>query len=112
MRLLERPLQRVAGEEEAGLIPSVDARETRPPADERLGHLTQLTQREWTILQLLLENQRVGSIAQALSIGPSTVRTHLTSIFHKLGVHSQTELLKQIGSGAVKRITVKTPAGS
>ena len=61
-----------------------------------------LTRREGGTLRLFLTGQRVESIAQALSISLSTVRTHLASIFRKLGVHSQAELIKHIESGAVE----------
>jgi len=42
----------------------------------------------------LRANQRVVAIARSLHISTSTVRNHLKSIFQKMGVHSQTELLE------------------
>lgn len=50
---------------------------------------TELTDRELDIVQLLLSNGRVRSIAIALDISLHTVRNHLRSIFRKLDVHSQ-----------------------
>jgi len=52
-----------------------------------------LTRREKEVLQLLLEGRRVSSIARCLFLSPQTVRNHLKSIFHKVGAHSQAELL-------------------
>jgi PAS domain S-box-containing protein len=55
--------------------------------------LAQLSSREWEVLLHLSEGARVPSIATELSLQPSTVRNHLSSIFTKLGVRSQAELL-------------------
>lgn len=52
-----------------------------------------LTARESEIVQALLRGQRVGSIASRLFISEHTVRNHLRSIFRKLGVRSQRELV-------------------
>jgi DNA-binding NarL/FixJ family response regulator len=52
-----------------------------------------LTRRERTIVERLLGHQRVPGIARSLSISEHTVRNHLKSIYAKLGVHSQEELL-------------------
>ena len=59
--------------------------------------LKQLTPREQEILQHLHEHHRVPAIAQMLYISPHTVRNHLKSIYRKLRVKSQVELMMQIG---------------
>jgi len=59
--------------------------------------LRQLSRREREVLRLLLANHKPQSIAQKLFISLHTVRNHLRSIFEKLGVHSQTELLSRFG---------------
>jgi AcrR family transcriptional regulator len=41
-----------------------------------------------------MEGARVATVAKALFISPHTVRNHLRSIFAKVGVHSQPELLE------------------
>jgi DNA-binding CsgD family transcriptional regulator len=55
-----------------------------------------LSPRQWEILALLVEGERVRDIAAALYLSPSTIRNHLTAIFQKVGVHSQTELLAML----------------
>ena len=55
-----------------------------------------LTAREHEIVRLLLSNGRVRSIADRLDISPHTVRNHLRSVFRKLGVHSQVELIRKL----------------
>lgn len=55
--------------------------------------LEALTQREREVLDALLSHQRPPQIAERLFISPHTVRNHLKSIYAKLGVHSQAELL-------------------
>jgi DNA-binding CsgD family transcriptional regulator len=55
--------------------------------------LARLSARELDIVTRLLTGDRVPAIAKALFLSPSTVRNHLSSIFTKVGVHSQQELL-------------------
>lgn len=50
-----------------------------------------LSKREEEILNLLAKGYRYKEIADALSIGYETVRSHLKNIYDKLHVHSRTE---------------------
>ena len=52
-----------------------------------------LSTRQLEILAELLQGHRVKEIADKFFLSQSTVRNHLTDIFKKVGVHSQTELL-------------------
>jgi DNA-binding CsgD family transcriptional regulator len=70
-----------------------------------------LTRREKEVLQLLLEGQRVVSIARRLYLSPQTVRNHLKSIFHKLGAHSQAELLDRLRPAAPEWREPRPPEG-
>ena len=60
----------------------------------RLVDLNQLTIRQREIVERLLEGHRVDAIARDLNVSPSTVRNHLSAIFEKLGVASQSELIE------------------
>ena len=51
-------------------------------------------------LERLRTGLRVATIARELTISPNTVRNHLKSIYRKLGVRSQTELLEQLRGSA------------
>jgi DNA-binding CsgD family transcriptional regulator len=53
-----------------------------------------LTAREIEVIDLLLLGHRVTTIASMLFVSPHTVRNRLKSIFPKLGVHSQVELVR------------------
>lgn len=64
---------------------------------ELQARLQQLSRREREVLRLLLANQKPQIIARTLFISLHTVRNHLRSIFEKLSVHSQTELLTRLG---------------
>jgi PAS domain S-box-containing protein len=55
--------------------------------------LERLSPREQEVLALLRQGLRVPSVAERLSISPNTVRNQLRSIFRKLDVRSQRELL-------------------
>jgi len=61
----------------------------------RLGaeRITQLTRREREITALIGEGLNNKEIAERLFISQSTVRTHLTSIFAKLGVPDRLKLV-------------------
>ena len=57
-----------------------------------------LSKREEEILGLLVKGYRYKEIAEALSIGFETVRSHLKNIYDKLHVHSRTEaVVKYLG---------------
>jgi DNA-binding CsgD family transcriptional regulator/PAS domain-containing protein len=90
---LEAHLLRIADElHAAGLMPRLQ--QLPALADEpRLGRLTS---REWAVLTRLLDGQRVPAIAAGLYVSQSTVRNHLSSIYAKLGVHSQVDLIRLI----------------
>ncbi len=60
--------------------------------------LADLSPREKDVLSELLAGARVGAIANDLHISPSTVRSHLRSLFSKLGVSSQSELVQHVRS--------------
>ena len=48
-----------------------------------------LTRRELEVLQLAAEGDSVEEIAAALVLSPGTIRTHLGSIYAKLGAKSR-----------------------
>jgi DNA-binding NarL/FixJ family response regulator len=52
---------------------------------------SELTPRERQILHLLAHGLSTGTMANTLSISPSTVRNHIQSILGKLDVHSRLE---------------------
>lgn len=53
-----------------------------------------LTPREADVLELLQEGASNGQIAQTLSIGLETVRTHARNIYRKLGISSRRDLAR------------------
>jgi DNA-binding CsgD family transcriptional regulator len=60
--------------------------------------LASLTQREREVLVHLVAGQRVPAIAAELHISQHTVRNHLKSIYRKLGVGNQSELIERVRS--------------
>ncbi len=92
---LDGELQRITRElRAAGLVPRLERR----PDVARFPKLALLTLREWEVLVLLLEGERVASIATDLYVSPSTVRSQLSSIFSKMGAHSQADLIHRLRS--------------
>jgi DNA-binding CsgD family transcriptional regulator len=58
----------------------------------------ELSSREREVARALLNGYRVTTIARHLFLSPSTVRNHLSSMFHKVGVESQAELIERFHS--------------
>jgi NarL family two-component system response regulator LiaR len=50
-----------------------------------------LTERECTVLALMVEGLNNTQIAARLTVSPSTIKSHVSSILSKLGVASRTE---------------------
>lgn len=78
---------------ELGVV-AAGAKAAEPRRD--VPELSQLSAREWEVVRALLSHERVPQIAKRLHISPSTVRNHLKSIYGKLGVHSQQELIGRL----------------
>jgi DNA-binding CsgD family transcriptional regulator len=88
---LEAHMLRIADElHAAGLIPRLQ----QLPALSDEPRLGKLTSREWAVLTRLLDGQRVSAIAAELYLSQSTVRNHLSSIYAKLGVQRQVDLIR------------------
>ena len=54
-----------------------------------------LTPRELEILEALGAGQSNKEIARLLDISPNTVKTHVSSLFDKLGVHRRTQAIAE-----------------
>jgi len=63
------------------------------PQATQIPGLSQLTTREWQVVTELQRGARGTDVARAMNLAPSTVRNHLASVYRKLGVGSQVELL-------------------
>jgi DNA-binding CsgD family transcriptional regulator len=93
---LEAHMLRIADElRTAGLIPRLH----QLPVLTETPKLGELTSREWAVLTRLLDGHRVSAIAADMFLSQSTVRNHLSSIYAKLGVHSQVDLIRLIRRG-------------
>lgn len=60
----------------------------------KLDSYDRLSEREKEVLKLIAEGRRSRQIAQILNISPKTVQGHRTSLMRKLGIHSQSEVIK------------------
>jgi DNA-binding NarL/FixJ family response regulator len=54
----------------------------------------ELTAREWEVLQLLAERLSTSAVGRRLGISEITVRRHISSILHKLGVPSRASAVR------------------
>jgi DNA-binding CsgD family transcriptional regulator len=66
------------------------------PTALQVPELSTLTAREYEIVLRLAFGERVRTIAGDLHLSQSTVRNHLTTVFRKFNVSSQTELLARL----------------
>lgn len=68
------------------------ARQTLKKLDKQVSHSdTNLTNREKEVLNLIIEGRDNNAIAEALSIGRDTLKTHIKHIFEKLQVSNRTQ---------------------
>jgi ATP/maltotriose-dependent transcriptional regulator MalT len=75
----------------AAALPAISAEQpARTSVKSSLGFPAGLTAREVEVLRLVAQGLTDAQIAERLVISPRTVNTHLTSIYHKLGVDSRT----------------------
>jgi DNA-binding NarL/FixJ family response regulator len=80
--------------------------ELRKPPHQGLGSRpvdSELTDREWAVLDLLDAGLEASAIAEQLVVSIDTVRSHIKSLHRKLGVHCREELV-----GAIR--TLRAPA--
>lgn len=63
------------------------------PEPEKLERTATLTPREYKLYLLLLEGFTLKESANRLCVKYSTVNTHMSSIYRKLGVNSRAELI-------------------
>lgn len=77
----------------ADLIRLAGYRRTEDREAQRTRTIESLTPREREVLLLLAEGLSDKQIAERLYVGSGTVRTHVVSIFGKLGVHSRLQAL-------------------
>jgi DNA-binding CsgD family transcriptional regulator/PAS domain-containing protein len=94
-RELEEHLRRIAREIAAS---GVVAMSTTMPTSAEVPEISRLTSREYEIVVRLAAGDRVPTIARGMFLSESTVRNHLTSVYRKLGVRSQHELMARLHS--------------
>ncbi len=60
--------------------------------------LSEFSQREQDVLNLMCNGYANKEIAEALGISPNTVKTHISRLFTKLDVHNRTQALAEAKS--------------
>lgn len=62
----------------------------------RLATVYKLSEREYEVLCLLLENKSATEIASAMTIAHGTAKTHINNIYKKLNIHTREELFAMV----------------
>ncbi len=70
----------------------------KAPAAALLRGMFDLTPAEARVAQRIAEGHQVADIAEEFKVAPSTVKTHLNSVFGKTGTHRQTELVRLLSA--------------
>ena len=83
--------------DEAALRPMVPGLGEKPSVEEYGALVEPLTEREMEVLRLLKTSLSATEIAGELVVAPSTVRSHIKSIYGKLGVHRRMEAVERAG---------------
>ena len=55
-----------------------------------------VTDREWEIMQLVLQRRTTREIADALFVSAGTVRSHLSALMHKVGAVDRDDLIAMV----------------
>jgi DNA-binding CsgD family transcriptional regulator len=95
LRDLELRLRRIALEVRAAGIAIFPV---LPAASKNLNALAELSPRQHEVLERLVAGQRTSGIARDLFLSQNTVRNHLSAIFRRFGVHSQSQLLESLNA--------------
>lgn len=66
-----------------------------PPDPKRVGNRAKITPRELSVLRLLSMGKRTREIAEHLSLGEETIRSHLKKAQAKLGVRDRTQAVAE-----------------
>jgi LuxR family maltose regulon positive regulatory protein len=74
----------------------LDAGRSRP-----VGSRVALTESERAVLGMLSTQRSISEIAEALTVSPKTVKTHVRTIYGKLGVHTRREALAAAQEGGL-----------
>lgn len=69
-----------------------------------------LTQRERECLDLIAQGRGTDAIAAQIGVSTATVRTHIQSMFNKLGVHSRLEAAALMGRHLPPAVAYPVPA--
>lgn len=77
----------------ADILHNISTTEELEPEDADAQKIAELTSRERDIIKLIGKGYKNRQIAEELSLSETTVRHHLTSVYHKLSVTSRLELL-------------------
>ena len=81
---------------ERRLDPGVNGRAMQRALEQRCANIAKtygLTDREGDVLVLLVKGVTRQNMCDSLHLSEGTVKTHLTHIHHKLGIHSHSELI-------------------
>jgi len=62
-----------------------------------------LTDRERQVIVRMLEGMSNREIAEAMSVGEETIKTHVSNIYRKLGISNRMELALYVASGKLKQ---------
>ncbi len=76
-----------------------EQKENRPTLDYESLAKYKISEREFTVVQLICEGLTNKEIAQELSISVNTVNNHVANIFSKMEVRSRIDLLKALKEG-------------
>ncbi len=77
---------------------SLVERPAQPTAREQLG----LSERQWQVLQRVLEGKPNKLICRELDLSPSTVKTHLAEVFRRLDVRSRTQAMVEVARRGIR----------
>lgn len=102
--LIARVTDVASGPGDETVAPVAPAKVGRPFRDavERLTDDFGLTQQEGRVLALCAKGKNARNIAEEMGVSPNTAKSHMRTLYAKLGVHSQQEVIKLVDDEVVR----------
>ena len=91
----DKSLKNIGSEAE---LPAIRPEAHVPQQCERIADSHQFTPRERDIFALLAQGFTIPAISEKLFVSENTVKSHVKSIYQKMGIHTRSELIEQVNA--------------
>ena len=94
----DKSLKSIGSEAELPGLPDLRPEAPVPQRCERIAGAHQFTPREREIFLLLAQGFTIPAISEKLFVSENTVKSHVKSIYQKMGIHTRSELIELVNA--------------